>query len=179
VARIRAAVDGYPGLHRDVQTYLQERVKEVLTGTSGAIVVRLFGPDLASLRGAGREVAGVTRAVPGVVDLKVEPQVLVPQIEVRLRPEAARRFGLTPGEVRRARATLCRAPAWARCTAAPQVLDVVVWGEPACAPTSPRCARCPSRPPRGARSRSATSPTSSSSRRPTWSSARAPRGAST
>ena len=35
--------------------------------------------------------------VPGVINLKVEPQVLVPQIEVRLRPEAAERFGLTAG----------------------------------------------------------------------------------
>ena len=34
---------------------------------------------------------------PGVVDLKVEPQVLVPQIEVAFRPEAAAPFGLHPG----------------------------------------------------------------------------------
>ena len=35
--------------------------------------------------------------VAGVTNLKVEPQVLVPQLEVRLRPEAAARFGLTAG----------------------------------------------------------------------------------
>jgi tripartite-type tricarboxylate transporter receptor subunit TctC len=32
-------VQGYPGLYRDLQTYLQERIKEVLTGTSASIVV--------------------------------------------------------------------------------------------------------------------------------------------
>ena len=36
-------VDSYPGMQRDVQTYLRERVKEVLTGSSGPVVVRIFG----------------------------------------------------------------------------------------------------------------------------------------
>jgi Cu/Ag efflux pump CusA len=46
--------------------------------------------------------------VAGVTQLKVEPQVLVPQIEVRLRPEAAVRHGLTPAAVRRAAETVVR-----------------------------------------------------------------------
>ncbi len=50
VAKIQEVVDGYPGLYRDVLTYLKERIKEVLTGASATIVVRLFGPDLAVLR---------------------------------------------------------------------------------------------------------------------------------
>lgn len=128
VARIRAAVDGYPGLYRDVQTYLQERVKEVLSGSSGAIVVRIFGPDLASLRRAAGDVGGSLARVPGVVDLKVEAQVLVPQIEIRLRPEAIRRFGLTPGEVRRAATTLLQGTRVGEVYRSPQVVDVVVWG---------------------------------------------------
>ncbi|MBL8601672.1 MAG: efflux RND transporter permease subunit [Myxococcales bacterium] len=130
VARIRETVDGYPGLYRDVQTYLQERVKEVLTGTSGAVVVRIFGPDLATLRATAAEVGRALGSVAGVVDLKVEPQVLVPQIEVRLRPAAARRFGLTPGEVRRAAATLLQGTRVGEVYRSPQVVDVVVWGTP-------------------------------------------------
>ena len=130
VARIRAAVDGYPGLYRDVQTYLQERVKEVLTGSSGAVVVRVYGPDLAGLRAAAASIASALANVPGLVDLKVEPQVLVPQVEVRLRPEAARRYGLTPGEVRRAAAALLQGQRVGEVFRAPQVIDVVVWGAP-------------------------------------------------
>jgi Cu/Ag efflux pump CusA len=40
VAHIQEVVDGYPGLYRDVLTYLKERIKEVLSGGSAAIVVR-------------------------------------------------------------------------------------------------------------------------------------------
>ena len=43
---VHRTVEGYPGLYRDVQTYLRERIKEVLTGTSESIVVRIFGPEL-------------------------------------------------------------------------------------------------------------------------------------
>ena len=42
-------VERYPGLYRDVQTYLREWIKEVSTGTSESIVVRIFGPDLQAL----------------------------------------------------------------------------------------------------------------------------------
>ena len=43
-------MDGYPGLHRDVQTYLKERIEEVLTGASEPILVRVYGDDLDVLR---------------------------------------------------------------------------------------------------------------------------------
>ncbi len=50
VAQVQEIVDGYPGLYRDLLTYLTERIKEVLTGTSASIVVRVFGPDMDELR---------------------------------------------------------------------------------------------------------------------------------
>jgi Cu/Ag efflux pump CusA len=37
VDTIQEIVDGYPGLQRDLLTYLRERIKEVLTGTSARI----------------------------------------------------------------------------------------------------------------------------------------------
>lgn len=44
VAKIQEVVDGYPGLVRDLLTYLKERIKEVLTGAGASIVVRIYGP---------------------------------------------------------------------------------------------------------------------------------------
>ena len=55
IAHVQRIVDGYPGLQRDLLTYLRERVKEVLTGASATIVVRIFGPDLDQLTRAGPE----------------------------------------------------------------------------------------------------------------------------
>ena len=53
-ASVEEAVAGYPGLYRDVQTYLKERIKEVLTGAGESIVVRIFGPELPVLRDKAR-----------------------------------------------------------------------------------------------------------------------------
>ena len=54
VAQIQQVVDRYPGAFHDVQTYLNERIDEVLTGSSDPIVIRIFGNDLNTLRQRGR-----------------------------------------------------------------------------------------------------------------------------
>jgi Cu/Ag efflux pump CusA len=130
VDQIQEIVDGYPGLQRDLLTYLRERIKEVLTGASASIVVRVFGPDLEELRRKAGEVASAIADVPGVSDLKVEPQVLVPQIEVRLRPEAAQRFALTAGDVRRAAAAFIKGNKVGEVYHEQKIFDVAVWGVP-------------------------------------------------
>lgn len=130
--KIQSAMDGYPGMFCDVQTYLKERSKEVLSGTSYSIVVRLFGPDMDGLRAKAKEVEAVMGGVAGVTDLKVESQTLVPQIEVRLRPEAAERYGLTPGHIRRAATTLLRGLKVGEVYEGQKRFDVVVWGAPEC-----------------------------------------------
>jgi Cu/Ag efflux pump CusA len=131
VAKIQEAVDGYPGLYRDLLTYLKERIKEVLTGASATIVVRIYGPDLAVLRAKAREAAGVMEKVSGVSNLKVETQVLVPQVTVRLKPEAAAQFGLTAGHVRRASATLVQGRKVGEVYRDQKSYDVTVWGSDA------------------------------------------------
>ena len=118
-----------PGLYRDVLTYLKERIKEVLTGA---------GRDdrRAALRPRPGRAARARRrrsprrwpTSPGVTNLKVEPQVLVPQLDVRLRPEAAARLGLTPGDVRRAATTLVKGTKVGEVYDDQKIFDVVVWG---------------------------------------------------
>lgn len=128
--RIQAVVESYPGLYRDVLTYLKEVIKEVLTGAKATIVVRIYGPDLAELRKKAQEVYNAIADVPGVATPRVEPQTLVPQIQVRLRPEAAYRFGLTPGQVRRAVQTLVRGTQVGEVYYEQKSFPVVVWGVP-------------------------------------------------
>lgn len=130
VAKIEEVINGYPGLYRDVLTYLKERIKEVLTGAGATIVVRVYGSELSTLRSKAQEVYAVMKDVPGVHTPKVEPQVLVPQIQVRLRPEAAARFGLTAGQIRRAVATLVKGTKVGEVYSEQKTIDVVVWGTP-------------------------------------------------
>ena len=106
LAAIQETVDGYPGLVRDVQTYLKERIREVLTGSSEAIVLRIYGPELEVLRSKAQEVRQILAGIDGIVDLHVELQVDIPQIQVTVDLAKAERYGIKPGDVRRAAATL-------------------------------------------------------------------------
>jgi CzcA family heavy metal efflux pump len=128
VSKIQSVVDGYPGLYRDLLTYLKERIKEVLTGASATLVVRLYGPSLDELRNKAAEVGQAMAQVQGIKDLKVEPQVLVPQIEMKLRQEAALRFGLTPGAVRQQVTTLVKGAKVGEIYDEQKIYDVTVWG---------------------------------------------------
>lgn len=130
VARIRAVVAGYPGVFRDVLTYLKERMKDVLSGAQGAIVVRIYGPDFATLRTQAEATAALFASVPGVVDLKVEPQIWVPQVEIRMRSERAALHGVTAAQVRRAVSVLVAGAKVGEVFAAQQQVGVVVWGQP-------------------------------------------------
>ena len=130
IQKIEAVVYAYPGLYRDVLTFLRERIKEVLTGASATIVVRLFGPDQTVLRSKAKEIEAAMQSVPGVTNLKVEPQVNVAQLEVRLKPEAAGRYGVTAGHVRRASSTLLKGLKVGEVFEGQKKFDVVVWGDP-------------------------------------------------
>lgn len=131
VRRVETVVAAYPGVFSDVLTYLKERIKEVLSGTSAALVVRLYGPDLDGLRAEARKVAAALATIPGVADLKVEPQINVPQIEVRLRSERAALHGLTAGQVRRAVRTFVAGQRLGEVYPHDRSVEVILWTPPA------------------------------------------------
>jgi CzcA family heavy metal efflux pump len=131
IHKTQAVVDGYPGLTRDLLTFLRERVKEVLTGASASIVVRIFGPDLEVLRDRAAAVGAALKDVSGVSALKVESLTLVPQITVKLRPESAALHGLTAGLVRQAVTTLISGRKVGEVYQDQRVHDVTVWSLPA------------------------------------------------
>jgi Cu/Ag efflux pump CusA len=131
VSKIQEVVDGYPGLYRDVLTYLRERVKEVLTGTSASIVVRIYGSDLAVLQNKAKEVSDKLSGIEGVTDLKVQQQTLVPQLAVKFLPDRAAQFGLSASDVRNAINVLVNGLKVGEIYQEQKIFDVVVWGTPA------------------------------------------------
>ena len=86
LAKVHRTVEGYPGLYRDVQTYLRERIKEVLTGTSESIVVRIFGPELPVLREKADEIAEKIGDIDGVIDVSPDFAEDLPHVDGRARP---------------------------------------------------------------------------------------------
>ncbi len=82
------------------------RLEHLLSGVNAAIAVKIFGPDLDTLRGLADDLRQRLTAIPGLVDLQVERQVRVPQVQVRFDYDRAALHGVTPGAVNDTLATL-------------------------------------------------------------------------
>jgi CzcA family heavy metal efflux pump len=124
---IEEVVDGHPGLYHDVQTYLRERIDEVLAGAAEPIVVRVFGADLTTLRVQAARVRLALSNIDGLDDLHTELAADVPEIEVRANLAAARRYGLKPGDIRRAAAVLMSSEEVGDIFRGARAYDVHVW----------------------------------------------------
>jgi CzcA family heavy metal efflux pump len=131
VASIENVVDGYPGMFHDVQTYLNERIDEVLAGASEPIVIRVFGRDLNVLHRKADEIRDAVAAVDGVTDASVEFQEGVSHVEVEVDLAKAQRYGLKPGDVRRATATMIESEEVGDIFRGGRAYDVHVWSTPA------------------------------------------------
>jgi CzcA family heavy metal efflux pump len=128
--KIQDTVAAYPGIFRDVQTYLKERIREVLTGSSDAIVIRIFGEDLGVLQEKAQEVEELLGRIPGVIDPFVDTVEDIPQIQIEVDLETARQYGLKPGDVRRSASTLIMGEEVGDLFRNGQTYDVNVWSTP-------------------------------------------------
>jgi Cu/Ag efflux pump CusA len=127
---IEEVVDGHPGLYHDVQTYLRERIDEVLAGAAEPIVVRVFGSDLTNLRREANRVKNALSNVDGLDDLHVELSADVPEVQVKADLAAGRRYGIKPGDVRRATSTLVAGEEVGDIFRGARAYDVHVWSTP-------------------------------------------------
>ena len=130
LAGVEQTVQRYPGLFRDVQTYLNERIEEVLVGSSEPIVVRIYGPSLDVLRAKAAEVHDALRGINGVVDLHTELQTDIPHIQVKPDLTKAAKYGLKPGDIRRVAATLVSGDEVSDIHRNSKVYDIMVWSTP-------------------------------------------------
>ena len=96
---LRKKVSNVPGPAVSINPFLTERMDEIIAGSTAQVVVNVFGDDLDVLDKKAAEVAKVLATVKGAADIRVESPPGTPQINIRLRPERLRQFGLQPGTV--------------------------------------------------------------------------------
>lgn len=98
-SEIRDALVKFPGVYFAIKPFLTERIKEILTGFTGQVVIKVYGNDLDQIDRSARQVAQVLSGVPGATDVQVESQPGMPEMVVRLRPERLLQFGFQPVSV--------------------------------------------------------------------------------
>jgi Cu/Ag efflux pump CusA len=130
VAAVKDAVAGYPGVTQSVSTYLDDRVKHFDTGATHDITVRVFGPAFGTLRATAAHVRDMLTHVDGTADVRMEQPPEQPNIEVEVDLARAKRYGLKPGDVRRAAATMLAGLEVGSLFEEQKVFQVVVWSTP-------------------------------------------------
>lgn len=129
--KLRAIADSYPGAFSDVQTYLHERIDEVLTnGTTENVAVYVYGSDFGTLQSIASKISGQMSKVPGLVDVQPAPLEFVPEADVTVNVAVAQKYGLTPGDVRRFAAIEMSSEPVATITSGGQVINVAAWTIP-------------------------------------------------
>jgi Cu/Ag efflux pump CusA len=137
-------------INRDVVTYSNQEMRDVgrlydgeesnsakgddldvLTGADKPLVVRLYGPELEVLRGEAGKVRDLIGRVDGVVDPRAEFEPEKPVIEIETDLDSAPRYGIKPGDVRRAAATLLQGIEVGNIFSEQKVFQVIVKGAPA------------------------------------------------
>ncbi|MEO5334084.1 MAG: efflux RND transporter permease subunit, partial [Magnetococcus sp. YQC-5] len=84
-----------PGLSINVGQPISHRLDHLLSGVRAEIAIKIFGPDLDILRSTAEELRGRIATVPGVTDLQIEKQVLIPQVQIRLDRAEAVKYALS------------------------------------------------------------------------------------
>lgn len=123
---LRRTLGKTPGYSFEVMPFLTERIKETLSGTSGSVVVKVYGDDLAAIDRAAVDVARVLNTVPGHDNVLIEPQTGAPELVIRVRPADAARYGLKPGQVLDAIRTAFQGSVTGQVYDRNRVIDVVV-----------------------------------------------------
>jgi Cu/Ag efflux pump CusA len=99
LADIRANLEILKGSNINIGQPISHRLDHLLSGVRAQVAVKIFGNDLAELRTAAAAMKDILNTVPGVVDLQVEKQVLVPQLQIKIDRNALQRYGLQAGKV--------------------------------------------------------------------------------
>jgi len=131
IAQISAIANGTPGLTGTVSTYESDSMTGVLASGPNAVVTRVYGVNGGELAALAGRLSGVIAGTPGVTGTTVGTTMSQATIDINVNPDAAARYGISPGDVRREAGTLLSGLTVGNYFENQEVFDVVVWGVPA------------------------------------------------
>ena len=96
---LREELTQVPGVVVSVEQPLSHLISHMLSGVKAQVGIKLYGDDLGLLRRTAEKMKAAIADVSGVKDLMVEPQVEIPQLQIRLKRDKLMEVGLTADEI--------------------------------------------------------------------------------
>jgi cobalt-zinc-cadmium resistance protein CzcA len=91
---IRDRIKGYPGVTVEISLPIKHEIDHMITGASGQVVAKLFGPDLEVLRNKAAEIENSLKEVKGAADVFTDPIAGQTQLHIELNLQELARHGL-------------------------------------------------------------------------------------
>lgn len=123
---IREILGAFPGLRHEAHNFLSERIYETISGYTTPIVVNIYGNDLDALDKKATEVAAVMKTVDGAASVQVQSSTPTPLLQIALKLDKLKEYGLTPLVVVRSIKTAFEGSVVAKYQEDNRVFDVVV-----------------------------------------------------
>src|SRR5260370_6846443 len=105
---------------------MEENGGETLTGTKGALALKIFGDDLRLLEQKGEEVTAALSNIPGMRDIKLLRDFGQPNLNITIDRRQAARFGINVADIQDAVTTAVGGNAVSQVLIGEQRYDVVV-----------------------------------------------------
>lgn len=99
LAQIRENLAVLKGVTVNIGQPISHRLDHLLSGVRAQVAIKIFGNDLSELRSNAEQLRNVIADVPGIVDVQIENQLMVPQLMIKLDRNAVQRYGLQVGKV--------------------------------------------------------------------------------
>lgn len=96
---IRKSMEDIPGIVISVEQPLAHLISHMVSGVKAQVGIKIYGEDLTVLRNTAKKMEAEMKSVPGVTDVLVEPQVEIPQLQIKLNRDKLELYGLTPAYV--------------------------------------------------------------------------------
>jgi CzcA family heavy metal efflux pump len=77
---------------------ISHRIDHMLSGTRANIAIKIFGSDLNRMYNLSNQIKNEIQEIEGLVDLQVEPQIEIPQIQIKANRELLSQYGISIGK---------------------------------------------------------------------------------
>ena len=94
IEEMRATLGEIPGVAFNFAQPIRDSVEESTSGARGQVVLKLFGPDIPTLRGILQQTKSLVKDIDGVVDLDLYRDAPAPQVHVQFDRQALARQGI-------------------------------------------------------------------------------------
>jgi CzcA family heavy metal efflux pump len=95
---VRTHLANVSGVNITIGQPIGHRIDHMLSGTRANIAIKIFGSDLNRIYTISKEIQAAITGIPGLVDVGVEPQIEIPQIQIKAKREMLNHYGIPVGQ---------------------------------------------------------------------------------